>query len=135
MEEREKAYNIGSDLLAIAENPGRNEPSDSAFPFLSCELGGGNQSTYHRRPRITSKDIEALAVCKLGSGLNLLGYYMYAGGLNPVGKTTMQESRATGYPNDCPVLSYDFQAPIGDMGRLRESWFRLAQIHRFLRAE
>ncbi len=125
--------NIGSDLLSVAEGTRRNEAPENVFPFLSCELGGGNQSTYHRRPRITSKDIEALAVCKLGSGLNLLGYYMYAGGLNPVGKTTMQESKATGYPNDCPVLSYDFQAPVGDMGQLRESWFRLAQIHRFLR--
>ena len=126
--------NIGSDLLSIAEGAGRNEAPQSAFPFLSCELGGGNQSTYHRRPRISSKDIEALAVTKLGSGLNLLGYYMYAGGLNPVGKTTMQESRASGYPNDCPVISYDFQAPIGDMGQLRESRFRLERIHSFLRS-
>ena len=126
--------NIGSDLLSIAEGAGRNEAPRSPFPFLSCELGGGNQSTYHRRPRITSKDIEALAVTKLGSGLNLLGYYMYAGGLNPVGKTTMQESRASGYPNDCPVISYDFQAPVGDMGQLRESRFRLEPIHEFLRS-
>ena len=126
--------NIGSDLLSIADGSRRNEPRDNAFPFLSCELGGGNQSTYHRRPRITSKDIEALAVCKLGSGLNLLGYYMYAGGLNPVGRTSMQESKATGYPNDCPVISYDFQAPIGGMGQLRESRFRLARIHAFLRS-
>ena len=124
--------NIGSDLLSIADGSRKNEARDSAFPFLSCELGGGNQSTYHRRPRIVSKDIEALAVCKLGSGLNLLGYYMYAGGLNPVGKTTMQESKASGYPNDCPVISYDFQAPIGDMGQLRESRFRLERIHSFL---
>ncbi len=126
--------NIGSDLLSAAEGKGHTEAPDSAFPFLTCELGGGNQSTYHRRPRITSGDIEALAVCKLGSGANLLGYYMYAGGVNPVGKTTMQESKATGYPNDCPVISYDFQAPIGDMGQLRESRFRLERIHRFLRA-
>ena len=67
-------------------------------------------------------------------GADLLGYYMYTGGLNPVGKTTMQESKESGYPNDCPVISYDFQSPIGDMGQLRESWFRLSKIHAFVRS-
>ena len=81
---------------------------------------------------LTHQGIESLAICKLGSGVNLLGYYMYTGGLNPVGRTTMQESKATRYPNDCPVISYDFQSPIGDMGQLRESWYRLAYIHRFI---
>jgi hypothetical protein len=126
--------NIGADLLGISEDSRRNVSPEYPFPFMTCELGGGNQVTYHRRPRISSRDIEALAVCKLGSGANLLGYYMYTGGLNPVGKTTMQESKESGYPNDCPVISYDFQSPIGDMGQLRESWFRLSKIHTFVRS-
>ncbi len=126
--------NIGADLLGISEDSSRNISPDYPFPFMTCELGGGNQVTYHRRPLISSRDIEALAVCKLGSGVNLLGYYMYTGGLNPVGKTTMQESKSSGYPNDCPVVSYDFQSPIGDMGQLRESWFRLSAIHKFVRS-
>ncbi len=124
--------NIGADLLDRAENSEPSSVPEYPYPLLSCELGGGNQVTYHRRPLFVSRDIESLVVCKLGSGLNLLGYYMYTGGLNPVGRTTMQESLATGYPNDCPVISYDFQSPIGDMGQLRESWFRLSYIHRFL---
>ena len=122
--------NIGADLLekiSISENPPR-----FPTPFMTCELGGGNQVTYHRRPLFQSMDVENLCVCKLGSGINLIGYYMYTGGINPIGKTTMQESLATGYPNDCPVVSYDFQAPIGDMGQMRESWFRLGRIHRFI---
>jgi len=123
---------IGSDVLGTAE---ASLPyTGGKTPFMTCELGGGNQITYHRRPLFSSLDIEALPICKLGSGVNLLGYYVYTGGLNPVGKTTMQESKATGYPNDCPVISYDFQAPIGDMGQLRESWHRLAVIHRFVHA-
>ena len=124
--------NIGTDLLGISEDSRRNVSPDYPFPFMTCELGGGNQVTYHRRPLFAARDIEALAVCKLGSGVNLLGYYMYTGGLNPVGKTTMQESKESGYPNDCPVISYDFQSPIGDMGQLRESWFRLSAIHQFV---
>jgi len=123
--------NIGADLLGKTEDVPNVSP-EYPYPFMTCELGGGNQVTYHRRPLFVSRDIEALAVCKLGSGANLLGYYMYTGGLNPVGRTTMQESKATRYPNDCPVISYDFQSPVGDMGQLRESWLRLSYIHRFL---
>ena len=74
---------------------------------------------------ITSRDVEAIILCKLGSGVNLLGYYMYTGGLQPIGKTALNEE-------SCPVISYDIQAPIGDMGQLRESWLRLQDIHRFL---
>lgn len=120
---------IGSDILGTS-----TEVTDFSgnVPFMTCEMGGGNQITYHRRPLINSRDIEALVICKLGSGVNLLGYYMFCGGLNPIGLTTMQESKASGYPNDCPVISYDFQAPVGDMGQIRESYFRLSFIHRFL---
>lgn len=120
---------IGADMLGTVTGDGSKEPTT---PFMTCELGGGNQVSYHRRPLITSRDIEALTICKLGSGANLIGYYMYVGGLNPIGNTTMQESKATGYPNDYPVISYDFQSPIGDMGQLRESWYRLSYIHQFV---
>lgn len=128
---REDAY-IGSDLLGTSSENTPNADTEYPYPFMTCESGGGNQVTYHRRPLISSRDIESLQICKLGSGANMIGYYMYAGGLNPIGKTTMQESKATGYPNDYPVISYDFQSPIGDMGQLRESWFRLSYIHRFV---
>ena len=74
----------------------------------------------------------SLVITKLGNGVNLLGYYVYAGGCNPIGKTTMQESRTSGYPNDCPIISYDFQAPIGDMGQLRPWYPALGVIHTFL---
>ncbi len=123
---------IGTDLLGITEDSSKNAPPVYKFPYLTCESGGGNQVTYHRRPLISTRDIESLVITRLGSGVNLLGYYMYVGGLNPVGKTTMQESKATRYPNDCPVISYDFQSPIGGMGQLRESWMRLSGIHTFL---
>ena len=120
---------IGCDILGTNA---KNNQMLGQTPFMTCELGGGNQVTYHRRPLFVSRDIEALAICKLGSGLNLLGYYMYTGGINPIGSTTMQESKETGYPNDYPIISYDFQSPIGDMGQLRESWYRLSYIHQFV---
>ncbi len=126
--------NIGADLfeknkcdIVLSKNANLFDT-----PFLTCELGGGNQVTYHRRPTITPEDIYSIAVCKLGSGVNGLGYYVYHGGENPVGKTTMQESHDTGYPTDVPIISYDFQAPLGQAGQIRKSYFLLRSLHKFI---
>ncbi|MBR1537300.1 MAG: beta-galactosidase [Treponema sp.] len=92
------------------------------FPYLTAELGGGLQVTSHRRTIATSRDIAAVALSKMGSGCNLLGFYMYCGGTNPQGKlSTLQESRATGYLNDLPVKSYDFRAPIREFGQVSDT--------------
>ncbi|MGB4659335.1 MAG: beta-galactosidase, partial [Mobilitalea sp.] len=94
----------------------------SKFPYLTAELGGGMQVTHHRRPIAEAEDIGAMTLVKLGSGVNLLGYYMYHGGTNPKGKkTTLQESRETGYPNDLPKLNYDFCAPIREYGQVSDT--------------
>jgi len=98
----------------------------SKFPYLTAELGGGLQVTQHRRTVATADDIGAVSLTKMGSGVNLLGYYMYHGGTNPDGKlTTLQESRETGYPNDLPVKSYDFRAPVREFGQVSETLRRL----------
>ena len=134
--ERDDGY-IGADLFGKNEDGSalkRNEDL-SKSPFLTCELGGGNQVTYHRRPTIIAEDIFALAICKMGSGTNGLGYYVYHGGVNPVGKTTTQESRDTGYPNDLPKISYDFQAPLGEAGQIRKSYFMLELLHKFVESD
>jgi len=104
------------------------------YPFATCELGGGMQSSYQRRPIITADDTEAMAFVKLGSGAVMLGYYMYHGGTNPVGElTTFQESRATGFPNDLPKLTYDYQAPLGEYGQSSPSYRALRRLHLFAR--
>ena len=75
-----------------------------------------------------------MALTALGSGDNLLGYYMFHGGSNPEGKlTTLQESQATGYPNDVPVVSYDFQAPLREFGQMNGSFRKLKLLHQFIR--
>ena len=67
------------------------------FPYLTAELGGGLQPTEHRRPVPVGTDIGAMSLTKLGSGVAMLGYYMYHGGTNPKGKfSTLEESKATG---------------------------------------
>ena len=123
---------IGSDLLET--NGTGNEVHDySLYPYATCEIGSGVQSTYHRRPIISGDDIGALALAKLGSGNNLPGYYMYHGGKNPIGKlSTFNESKENGYPNDVPILNYDFQAPIGTYGQIREQYKLLKLQHYFL---
>jgi hypothetical protein len=103
------------------------------YPFATCEVGGGMQVSYHRRPYILSDDVVVPPLTKVGSGSNLPGYYMYHGGSHPLGKlSTMQESQATGYRNDVPVISYDFQAAIGEYGQLRGQYHGLRLLHLFL---
>ncbi len=132
---RQRADNmVGNDVLTDSV-PAENGVAKRQYPFLSCEEGSGNQITYHRRPLIGADDVLSIAVSKLGSGLNGLGYYMFCGGENPRGKySDMQESRASGSRNDYPIRSYDFDAPIGDSGGLRQSFFRFRELHRFVRS-
>lgn len=104
-----------------------------SVPFLTAEIGGGMEDTYHRRPVLSEDDIPAMVPVVIGSGANLLGYYMYQGGENPDGKlTTLQESQRTDYPNDLPVKDYDFQAPLGEFGQMNANLRKLKLIHYFL---
>ena len=78
-------------------------------------------------------DVYALALCKLGAGNNLPGYYMYHGGTNKLGRfSALNESKESGYPNDCPILSYDFQAPLSQYGEARGQYGLLNLLHLFL---
>lgn len=89
-------------------------------------------TAYQRRPWPKGKDVAAVANNKIGSGSGWQGYYVFAGGTNPPGG--LQESQATGYPNDLPVFDYDFHAPIGASGRLAPSFGELRKQHAFLAA-
>ena len=123
-------HNIGSD-----HGFGYGITFDIArYPFLTAELGGGMQVTHHRRPVAHARDIGAMSLAKLGSGVNLLGYYMYHGGTNPKGKlTSLQETKATGYPNDLPELNYDFRAPIREYGQMSETLKEIKLLAMFVK--
>jgi hypothetical protein len=104
-------------------------------PYMTAEIGGGIEDTYHRRPVIHADDIGAMFPVMLGSGVNVYGTYMFRGGTNPDGKrTTLQESQATAYLNDVPIKSYDFQAPIGEFGEERASLGKMKVYQYFLNA-
>lgn len=108
--------------------------SENQYPYFTCELGGGMMTAYHRRPYMYPEDAYSLAVVKLGSGSNLLGYYMYHGGTNPEGENYLNESQrspATNY-NDMPVKNYDFQAPLGEFGQTYPHYYTLRKLHLFM---
>ncbi|WP_157005354.1 beta-galactosidase [Microbacterium trichothecenolyticum] len=121
---------IGADVRG--EEAGHRAELSPWFPAATCELGGGMATAYHRRPRPDALDIAAVAHAKLGSGSAWQGYYMYAGGTNP--GPGLEETQATGYPNDMTRLSYDFHAPIGESGRMAPSHAALRLQHAFIEA-
>ncbi|MBR6405151.1 MAG: beta-galactosidase [Lachnospiraceae bacterium] len=103
------------------------------YPYLTAELGGGLQVTSHRRPVASSKDNEAAVLTALGAGANLIGYYMYHGGINPEGKCSpLNESQDSGGHTNTPVKSYDFDACLNEAGKAQESFGGLKKYAHFL---
>lgn len=124
---------IGTDLLGNQE--AKVNQGDEQYPYFTCELGGGMATAYHRRPYVYPEDAYSMALVKLGSGSNLLGYYMYHGGSNPEGVlhtlNECQTSPATAN-NDLPVVTYDFQAPLGEFGQTYPQYYKLRPLHLFM---
>ena len=125
---------IGTDLLGQQKE--ETAKGDDDYPYFTCELGGGMATAYHRRPFIYPEDAYSMAIVKLGSGSNLLGYYMYHGGTNPESSTgiTLNESVHTlsTANNDLPVKTYDFQAPLGEFGQRYPHYYMLRRLHLFM---
>ncbi len=118
----------------LGEQKERLNKGDEQYPYFTCELGGGMMTAYHRRPYLYPEDAYSMAVVKLGSGSNLLGYYMYHGGTNPEGNTYLNETQrtmATNY-NDLPVKTYDFQAPLNEFGQKNPQYYLLRKLHLFM---
>ena len=102
-------------------------------PFFGAEYGAGLPFMYRRRTVVSPDDIAAMLPVQLGSGVNLLGYYMFHGGRNPVGSPSLEESTLSGGYNDTPAISYDFQAPLGPDGQQRAVLTYLRPYHLFMR--
>ena len=95
-------------------------------PYACCEMMGGMFCAYQYRFVLPFESVDALANIKLGSGCNLLGYYMFRGGSTPKGEKApfLNESQS-------PKISYDFQAAVGEFGQVRPSYHRLRVLHYF----
>lgn len=95
-------------------------------PYLCCEMGGGMFCSYYYRFQLPYESVDAMTNIKIGSGCNMLGYYMYHGGTHPTGRDGMFLNEG-----QVPKLTYDFQAALGEFGQVRPSYRRLKALHLF----
>ncbi|HEX7641932.1 MAG TPA: beta-galactosidase [Burkholderiaceae bacterium] len=125
---------VSGDLGAqtAASAPGTAETDAADTPFLAAEYGAGLPAMYRRRTLVSPDDIASMLPVQLGSGVNLMGYYMFHGGRNPMGDMSLEESTLSGGYNDVPKISYDFQAPLGPDGQMRPVLGKLKPFHYFL---
>ena len=121
---------LGAELTT--RNP-VNSQLIAQFPYACVEIGGGMASGYDKRIKVDPNSVAALALSKLGNGNNLPGYYMFQGGTNPdAGLSNLNEQKSSGGYNNLPIKDYDFQAPLGAAGQVREQYHLLRQQHLFL---
>jgi hypothetical protein len=131
------AYIIGSNPNEVPvgeykERPtalGENKYARANVPYMTIEQGAGNQPTRLRRPIVTGEDNGAMLLCRLAQGLMGIGYYVFHGGINPVGAlSTTQEYRneeymktRDGYFCDLAERNYDFQGAVSMYNRITEN--------------
>ncbi|MFP1133069.1 beta-galactosidase [Asticcacaulis sp. W401b] len=124
------AGDVGAQTRAATAGTAVEDMKDT--PFLGAEYGGGVPIMYRRRPYMRPDDIGAMLPVQLGSGANLYGYYMYHGGRNPEGYTTLEENALLGAYNDMQIVNYDFQAPFGQYGDTHPVLNTIRPYHMFL---
>jgi hypothetical protein len=128
---------VSGDLGAQTRATKRGDADDDNddTPFLGAEYGGGVPVMYRRRPLLEPADVGAAVTTQVGSGVNMLGYYMFHGGANPLahGRTLEETQRSGGY-NDVPAIGYDFQAPIGQYGEVNAVSGAIRPLHYLLEA-
>ena len=103
--------NIGTDIIKTEGDVETLSGENNDSPFFTCEIGVGTTAFYQRRAVVPEEMAGENINLRLGCGANMMGYYMYAGGTNPVGKTHTYQSSG-------PRVSYDYQAPIREFGTL-----------------
>ena len=122
---------IASDVNTVAG--GEDLQSREQYPYLTAETGSGMFVSYHRRSLLDPRDTASLALCQIGSGAAGIGYYMYHGGENPVGRLApLHKSTTLGDVFDIASKSYDFQAPLGQFGQIRPHYRWLRRLNLFL---
>lgn len=102
------------------------EYEPESMPYACCEMGGGMACYYYYRFQLPYESVDAMANVKMAGGCNFLGYYMFRGGSNPKGEKTPFLNEC-----QCPKISYDYQAAIGEYGQIRPSFYRLKALHTF----
>lgn len=94
------------------------------YPVANIETGPGFFCYGQYRPTIPPESSEAIAMMMTARGGNILGYYMYQGGTQFVGKH--------GSTGTYPFLSYDFQGPLREFGQANIIYDYLKPVNYFL---
>ena len=117
--------NIGNDLIKSTAKVESLDESTTQSPYFTCEIGVGAPTFYGRRAIITKDLGGETANLRLGCGVNLMGYYMYAGGSNPIAEQYTTE-RATAR------INYDYQAPIREFGQMGVAMIETKKYNYFM---
>jgi Glycosyl hydrolases family 35 len=105
----------------------------AAMPQMDCEIGPGMQNSYHRRFAIDPLFSLVMPFCKVATGSNVLGYYIFTGTTQLHGQLHITgEDVNSGYPNQMPYKSYDFQTAIRESGEISEGYKHMKRLHYFL---
>lgn len=89
-------------------------PTEYKTPLTTCELGTGVDVHSPWRPHVPPEGAEVVLFTSLAQGSNACGFYMYAGGSNPV---TRERFFVSDQKYLCMnLISYDFSAPVGEFG-------------------
>lgn len=92
------------------------------YPRGFCELGTGSPMNGGARFLVEPDFVVGQAWDCVGRGTNYLGYYMFHGG------TQYPGMQSGSWP-----MTYDFQAPLGEFGQIRESGRQYRRLHTFVR--
>ncbi|WP_341837314.1 beta-galactosidase [Chitinophaga pollutisoli] len=117
------------DQWIMEKNLGQVYYDVERYPRATCEQGAGMQETHGSRISVAPHVIEAHAHNQTGRGVNFMGYFMFQGGTQYPG-TEMKLSDGPMMPSG--LVSYDYQAPIDEFGRLNDSYKYLKLQHLFL---
>lgn len=118
------ADDIGTNKIKSQGDIEMLDYSNNESPFFTCEVGVGTTNFYARRAVVPEEMAGANITLRLGCGVNLMGYYMYVGGTNPVGKLNVFGEE--------PEFSYDYQAPIREFGTLGEVMKETKKLNYFM---
>lgn len=118
----EDQWIMGMDLGGLYYPPDK-------YPRGTCEQGAGMQETPASRFIVEPQIIEAHAMNQYGRGINMLGYFMFQGGIQYPG-TLVPETSGKHLPSG--LVSYNYQAPLGEFGQMYDTYKYLKLHHLFL---
>ncbi len=102
------------------------------YPNCWAELGIGGCQAKHRRPWLKADDNYAMALTKMGGGMNAIGYYMFVGGRNAImGGESINLWKCARAKRCYPIVNYEFTAAIGASGDLTPTYRRMKLINYF----